>query len=233
MMFYAPDMAETQILPADEARHCLRVLRMGKGDAVNVTDGKGRLYKTVIKGADVNNCTLAVTEVITAPKHWTGFVELAVAPTKNLEKMKWMAEKIVEIGVDCISFINCKFSERREINIEPIRRVMIAAMKQSQKVRLPKLNEIVNFDAFAGNKFDGQKFIAHFDGGEKPTLAKACPPKSRVRIMIGPEGGFSKEEVKLSEKNGFTTVSLGKARLRTETAAIIACQTVHLLEELC
>jgi 16S rRNA (uracil1498-N3)-methyltransferase len=231
-MFYAPDIAVMPVLPVDEARHCLRVLRLNRGDTIDVTDGKGGLYRAALDSTDAGDCRLVVSDVIHPPDPWTGFVEIAVAPTKNYERMEWFVEKAVEIGINRISFINCRFSERHEIKPERIRRVMIAAMKQSLKAILPELREIVDFDRYIVEEFNGISFIAHCHETEKPLLANVCPKGGNVRVLIGPEGDFSEKEVESAINNGIVPVSLGKSRLRTETAALVACQTVHLLEQL-
>jgi 16S rRNA (uracil1498-N3)-methyltransferase len=232
ILFYAPEITENATLPRDEAQHCLRVLRLKKGDMIDVTDGKGNFYRAEIAEASLLNCRIAVIETLPQAKLWKGFLEIAVAPAKNIDRTEWFAEKAVEIGIDRISFLHCRCSERKELKTERIRRVMIAAMKQSLKARLPEISELCNFNKFISQKFEGQRFIAHCHDGEKLLLSKIYSPLENVQIFIGPEGDFTTEEVQLAVKQGFVPVSLGENRLRTETAALVACQTVNLINQI-
>jgi len=228
-LFYAPDIAMNMQLPETEAYHCLKVLRMKKGDALRITDGKGNLYHAEIAEIGFNRCMVNLLETIPQPPFWEKRIEIALAPTKNIDRIEWFAEKATEVGIDKISFLRCRFSERKEISIERIRKIMISAMKQSGKTRLPDLQEMINFKDFIRQNFDGQKFIAHCYQDEKIQLAQAYRKNENVLILIGPEGDFSEEEIDLAKEQGFTPVSLGASRLRTETAALIACQTIHVI----
>jgi 16S rRNA (uracil1498-N3)-methyltransferase len=229
MLFYAPDIATNLQLPETEAHHCLKVLRMQPGDTLRLTDGKGFFYQAEIAEARSNNCKVNLLEVVPQPPLWKGRIEIALAPTKNTDRTEWFAEKATEIGIDKISFLRCRFSERKEMPTERIRKIMISAMKQSEKARLPELQAITGFKEFVRQDFDGQKFIAHCYPDKKLHLVQAYQRNENVLILIGPEGDFSEEEVNLAQEYGFTPVSLGESRLRTETAALTACQTVHIL----
>ncbi|MDR1562006.1 MAG: 16S rRNA (uracil(1498)-N(3))-methyltransferase [Dysgonamonadaceae bacterium] len=233
ILFYAPEVTEIPVLPKDEAQHCLRVLRMREGDIIDLTDGKGNFYKAEITVPEINNCRLIILETIPQTKTWTSFIEIAVAPTKNSDRMEWLAEKAVEIGIDRISFIRSRFSERQEIKTGRIRKIMIAAMKQSLKSTLPGLEEIIDLDSLIRKGFDGSRFIAHCaTGNNPPSLLKVYHAGNNVQVLIGPEGGFSEQEVESAIVNGIIPVSLGKSRLRTETAALVSCQTIQLIEQL-
>jgi len=232
MLFYAPDIALNPQLPETEAHHCLKVLRMQPGDALRLTDGKGFFYQAKIAEIHANRCRVNLLETIPQLPLWKGRIEIALAPTKNSDRMEWFAEKATEIGIDKISFLRCRFSERKEMSIERIRKIIIAAMKQSEKAWLPDLQAMTDFKEFIRQDFDGRKFIAHCYPGEKMPLAQAYCNNESALILIGPEGDFSEEEIKLAEESGFIPVSLGKSRLRTETAALAACQTIHIVNQI-
>ena len=232
MLFYAPDIAIDLQLPETEAHHCLKVLRMQQGDALQLTDGKGFFYQAEIAEIHSNRCTVNLLETIPQPLLWRGKIEIALAPTKNLDRMEWFAEKATEIGIDKISFLHCRFSERKELSTGRIRKIMISAMKQSGKARLPELQELTGFKEFVRQDVEGQKFIAHCYPGEKIRLAQACRSNENVLVLIGPEGDFSEEEINLAKEYGFIPVSLGESRLRTETAALTACQTIHIVNQI-
>ena len=232
LLFYAPDIAVNQQLPETEAHHCLKVLRMKPGDAIRLTDGKGNFYNAEISEINIKRCMVNLLETIPQPPLWKGRIEIALAPTKNTDRMEWFAEKATEIGIDKISFLRCRFSERKEIPIERIRKIMVSAMKQSEKAQLPDLQAITGFNDFIRQDFEGQKFIAHCHHGEKTHLAQAYRKNENVLILIGPEGDFSEEEIISAKEQGFVPVSLGVSRLRTETAALTACHTIHIVNPL-
>lgn len=222
-VFYTPDISTRAELPAEEARHCVRVLRLTQGDEITLTDGKGYFYKADITAADGKRCTVAIKETTFQDPVWPCHLHIAVAPVKNMDRNEWFAEKATEIGFDELTFLNCRFSERKTINAERIEKILISAMKQSLKARLPKLNEMTNFDRFVRRDFPGQKFIAHCYEEEKPLLKNVIRKGEDALVLIGPEGDFSPEEVEKALANGFTPISLGTSRLRTETAALVAC----------
>jgi 16S rRNA (uracil1498-N3)-methyltransferase len=231
LLFYIPDIDRPQ-LPEAEAAHCLKALRMQTGDTVHVTDGKGNLYKAAILETHPKHCRLDILETIPQAPAWKGHITIALAPAKNMERTEWFAEKATEIGIDAIAFLNCRFSERKELKTERINKILISAMKQSLKARLPRLTEMTDFGKFIAQSFESRKFIAHCRQGQKPLLSKIYRPGENALILIGPEGDFSEEEVESAVEQGFTPVSLGESRLRTETAALVACQTVHIINQL-
>ncbi len=227
-VFYTPDIDTCPELPEEEAGHCLRVLRLGVGDEVMLTDGKGFFYKAVISAATGKRCQVKVVEKIEQEKFWKGHLHLAMAPTKNMDRIEWFAEKATEIGFDELSFLNCRFSERKVIKTERIEKIVVSAMKQSLKACKPIVNEMTDFAKFMQRDFQGQKFIAHCYEGEKPLLKEVLKPGEDALVLIGPEGDFSPEEVQKAEALGFQPISLGKSRLRTETAALVAVHMMNL-----
>lgn len=227
-LFYAPDIEKTWELPDDEAAHCLRVLRLNVGDELDITDGKGIFYKTVISSINGKHCHVEPTVIAPSPKGWIGHLHLAIAPTKNIDRIEWLVEKAVEIGVDEITFLNCRFSERKVVKNERIERIVVSAMKQSLKAHKTLVNEIVDFKTFVKRSHCGGKYIAHCYDGVKFPLKDALLYGEDSTILIGPEGDFSIEEVKLAVDSGFTPVTLGNSRLRTETAGLVACHTFNL-----
>lgn len=227
-VFYTPDIDTCPELPEEEAGHCLRVLRLGVGDEVMLTDGKGFFYKAVISAATGKRCQVKVVEKIEQEKFWKGHLHLAMAPTKNMDRIEWFAEKATEIGFDELSFLNCRFSERKVIKTERIEKIVVSAMKQSLKARKPIVNEMTDFAKFMQRDFQGQKFIAHCYEGEKLLLKEVLKPGEDALVLIGPEGDFSPEEVQKAEALGFQPISLGKSRLRTETAALVAVHMMNL-----
>jgi 16S rRNA (uracil1498-N3)-methyltransferase len=232
LLFYAPDIVLNPELPEQESQHCVRVLRKQPGDEIDITDGKGYFYKAQITDAHPKQCKVTIVETRAALAPRQNKIEIAVAPTKNTDRMEWLVEKLTEIGVDTITFLKTRYSERKELKTDRIRKIVVSAMKQSEKGRLPEVQEMTDFKSFIRQDFEGQTCIAHCHPGEKQLLSTAYHKGGNVRILIGPEGDFSEEEVALALTNGFQTISLGDTRLRTETAALVACQTIHILNQL-
>lgn len=230
-VFYTPEIAVNPELPEEEAAHCLRVLRLTVGDEVMLTDGKGLFYKAVISAATGKRCQVKVVESIEQEPFWNGHLHLAMAPTKNMDRIEWFAEKATEIGFNELSFLNCRFSERKVIKTERIEKIVVSAVKQSLKAYKPVVNEMMDFSRFIEKDFSGQKFIAHCYEGEKPLLKDVLVPGQDALVLIGPEGDFSMEEVQKAEAAGFRAISLGKSRLRTETAALVAVHTMNLFNQ--
>jgi 16S rRNA (uracil1498-N3)-methyltransferase len=230
-VFYTPDIAISCEMPEEEAGHCLRVLRLTVGDEVMLTDGKGSFYKAVISAATNKRCQLKVIEELPQEKGWTGWLHLAMAPTKNMDRTEWFAEKATEIGFDELTFLNSRYSERKVIKTERIEKILVSAVKQSLKASKPVLNEMMDFNKFISQEFHGQKFICHCNEGEKKLLKDVVIPGEDAVILIGPEGDFSPEEVTKAMACGFIPVSLGKSRLRTETAALVAVHTLNLFNQ--
>ena len=228
-VFYTPDILTDLELPEEEAGHCLRVLRLGIGSEIMLTDGKGSFYKAVISAATNKRCQVQIIETIPQEPFWKGHLHLAMAPTKNMDRIEWFAEKATEIGFDELSFLNCRFSERKVIKTDRVEKIVVSALKQSLKANKPIVNEMIDFKKFMERDFTGQKFIAHCYEGEKTLLKDAIIPGEDALVLIGPEGDFSREEVEMAESKGFKAISLGKSRLRTETAALVAVHTMNLL----
>ena len=230
-VFYMPDIQEKQELPEEEAGHCLRVLRLSQGDEIMLTDGKGSFYKAVITTTSGKRCLFSIQETLPWQKTWTACLHIAMAPTKNMDRNEWFAEKATEIGFDELTFLNCRFSERKVIKTERIEKILVSAMKQSLKASLPVLNGMTDFMEFISKDFVGQKFIAHCYEGEKQPLQSVLRKGEDALVLVGPEGDFSPEEVEAALAHGFVPVSLGKSRLRTETAALVACHTMNLMNQ--
>lgn len=227
-VFYTPDILSTNELPEEEAQHCIRVLRLSIGDLITLTDGKGSFYKAEITTCTNKRCIVSIKERISQDPLWSGRLHIAMAPTKNMDRNEWFAEKATEIGLDELTFLNSRYSERKVIKTERIEKILVSAIKQSLKARLPQLNEMTDFNSFVTREFKGQKFIAHCHDGEKVQLKDILEPGEETLILIGPEGDFSEEEVKTALDHGFIAISLGQSRLRTETAALVACHTFNL-----
>ena len=230
-VFYTPDIQVSNELPEEEAQHCTRVLRLNIGDEITLTDGKGNFYQAEITAATNKRCQVAIKEPRYQEPLWPCHLHIAMAPTKNMDRNEWFAEKATEIGFDELTFLNCRFSERKVIKTERISKILVSAIKQSLKARLPKLNEMTDFHTFIQQDFEGQKFIAHCYEGEKKQLKEALTPGEDALVLIGPEGDFSEEEVQKAIEHGFVPISLGKSRLRTETAALVACHTLNLMNQ--
>lgn len=221
-------------LPEEEARHALRVLRLQTGDEIRLMDGKGNFLHAEITTATGHRCFYRILSTELQQPAWSGYIHLAMAPTKMNERVEWMAEKATEIGFDELSFLDCQFSERHVMKTDRIDRILVSAVKQSHKARKPKLNEMTDFRHFIETPRDGDKYICHcYDGfGEKPLLNDVVERGKESTVLIGPEGDFSIEEVKFAVANGYRCVSLGKSRLRTETAALAAVHIMHLKNEI-
>lgn len=230
-LFYAPDIKDTLELPQEEAQHAVRVLRLKEGEQISVTDGQGHFYISEIATATQKHCMVNILEEQTQEPLWRGRLEIAVAPTKNMDRMEWLAEKATEIGLDSLTFLDCAFSERRVMKTERIEKILISAMKQSLKARLPHVEGMVRFKDFIHRDFKGQKFICHCYKEEKKELKDLVGKDSDAVVLIGPEGDFSEEEVREALKMGFQPVSLGPSRLRTETAALVACHILNLAHQ--
>ncbi len=231
-MFYTPDILISPFLPEEESQHAIRVLRLQAGDHIELIDGKGGYYKAEIIFPHHKRCEVRILETQTEFHKRPYHLHIAIAPTKNIERLEWFAEKATEIGIDEITPVICRFSERKIIKHDRLEKILISAMKQSLKAYLPKLNEQCTFEQFLKRTDPGQRFIAHcYDENSKKLLSSLYVPKQNATILIGPEGDFSPEEVEQALKAGFVPVSLGESRLRTETAGVVACHTVNLLEE--
>ena len=232
-LFYNPDIKEfsEQInFGKEESKHIVKVLRKKEGDILRITNGKGWLFKAELQFASIKNCIATITERKIKPvKNYN--LHLAVAPTKMNDRYEWFLEKATEIGIDSITPIICDHSERKVIKQERYDKIIQSAMKQSLQCYVPKLNEAIKFNDFIMQKFQGQLFIAHCEESARKSLKNQLSPNKDVTILIGPEGDFSVKEIEMALQHDFIPVTLGKTRLRTETAAIVACHSVAFVNE--
>jgi len=229
-LFYDPQFSGNGLLNEAESKHCINVLRHKLDDIITVTDGKGSFFECKIISAHPKRCELAL--ITQATENERSFkLHLAVAPTKSSDRFEWLLEKAVELGVDEITPLQCNHSERKKVRPERIEKVVVAAMKQSLKARLPKINALTPFKNFIKNTGDYKPFIAHCHSSSKDPLKKCYESGTNALVCIGPEGDFSEQEVSDATALGFTPVSLGESRLRTETAGLIACHTIHLFND--
>lgn len=229
--FYVPQAGECDELPAEEARHAVRVLRLTEGDEIFLIDGEGHFLRCTITLAAPHHCAYRVEETIHQQPTWRGHLHLAIAPTKDMGRMEWMAEKATEVGWDEVSFLDTQFSERRSLRADRIDKIVVAAMKQSRKAWKPVVNELTPFRTFVDSHQEGRRFICHcypeiarqdyFAAISAPQDA-AGPSEDDITVLVGPEGDFSVEEVRYALDRGFESVSLGESRLRTETAGLTA-----------
>lgn len=228
-LFYTQKISgNLAFLEDEEARHCVQVLRRKPGDAISFVDGLGTFYDGKIVEVSKKACVIEIeaqrTEV---PRDF--YVHIAIAPTKNNDRFEWFLEKATEIGIDEITPLLCEHSERKKIRLDRLEKICLAAMKQSLKARLPKLHDLVPFGEFVQQIEAEQKFIAHLEEANTPHLKNNCQPTKNTLILIGPEGDFSNTEIKFAKENNYASVSLGASRLRTETAGMVACHIVNLV----
>ena len=230
--FFVPDAAQQTELPADEAMHALRVLRLKSGDEMFLMDGEGNYYRAQVTIAATHRCFYEILETMPQERQWQGRIHLAIAPTKMMDRIEWMVEKATEIGVDEVSFLNCQFSERRLVKTTRLEKIVVSAVKQSHKAYKPQLHEIESFKAFIHEPREGRKFIAHcYEEVPRSYLFEELKKNGGTEdatVMIGPEGDFSIEEVKMAVEAGWQSVHLGESRLRTETAGLSAIMMMQL-----
>jgi 16S rRNA (uracil1498-N3)-methyltransferase len=231
-LFYTPDIEPSHpqyFLSEEESKHAIRVLRLEAGDKVQLIDGRGGFYDAQIQDAHPKRTILNITSVTPNFNKRNHYLHIAVAPTKNIERLEWFLEKATEIGVDEISLIITQRSERKEVKVDRLNKIITAAIKQSLKAYHPVLNDAVKLNQLLTQPFDGQKFIAHCEAGEKFDLRREIISNSRYLVLIGPEGDFSPAEIELALESDFKPITLGEARLRTETAALEACFEVNFI----
>jgi len=231
-LFYTPDINPSHphyFLTEEESKHCIRVLRLEKGDEVQLIDGKGSLYNASIQDAHPKRTVLQINSVVPAFNKRNHYLHIAIAPTKNIERTEWFLEKATEIGIDEISLIICQRSERKDTKVERLNKIITSAIKQSLKAYHPVLNELLTFNQLLAKPFDGQKFIAHCEKSEKTNLKEELILQGNYLILIGPEGDFTTPEIDDALQNGFKAITLGESRLRTETAGLEACFEVNFL----
>ncbi|QAA83013.1 16S rRNA (uracil(1498)-N(3))-methyltransferase [Aequorivita sp. H23M31] len=234
-LFYNPNILDSEkqvTFDKEESKHIVRVLRMKEGDCFKITNGKGLIFEAEIISAQPKECIAQIlSQEILEPMKY--HLHLAVAPTKLNDRYEWFLEKATEIGISEITPLICDHSERKTIKLERYEKIIQSAMKQSLKAYIPTLNEVISFTDFMNSEFPKtMKFIAHCENTDKKSLKSLLTPKKNITILIGPEGDFSPEEIQLAKKNGFSPVTLGESRLRTETAAIVACHSVAFVNEL-
>ena len=230
-LFFRDDISQSAIeFDREESRHIIKVLRLHKGDFIHITDGKGTLAEAVIIDDSVNGCVSEISKRKKKERERKYNLCIALAPTKNHDRFEWFVEKATEIGADEIIPLICERSERTTVKQERLKNLAIAAIKQSQSVFLPQIGEPVSFNDFIKSKKEEQKFICTLES-TAGHLKDLCKPGSDVVVLIGPEGDFTKEEVNLSAQDGFTAVSLGSSKLRTETAGVVACSVINFVNQ--
>lgn len=234
--FYVPDAEKLTELPAEEANHAIKVLRLKEGDELMLMDGKGSFYRAEVTLVSNHHCMYRIVERQPQQPQWEGRVHLAIAPTKMNDRIEWMAEKATEVGIDELSFLNCQFSERRNLKTERIKKIVVAAVKQSHKAWMPVVNELEPFCQFISRQSSGHRYIAHCYN-EVPRVNlfdELCrlDASEDALVLVGPEGDFSIDEVRYAVSQGFVSVDLGKSRLRTETAGLSAVMMMQLAKQI-
>ncbi len=226
-LFYQPDLTVPYLTP-EESHHAVRVLRLRPNDVVELTDGKGGLGQAVIANTDERKTGVRITRVLQVDRPMAS-IHLAIAPTKNMDRMEWLVEKCTEIGVDKISFLRCKTSERPSMAVDRLRKLAISAMKQSKQAWLPEVSEIISFPDFLSHVNESQRFIAHVDESNPVHLARVAKAGGSTVLLVGPEGDFTAEELSSALEKSFIKVSLGPNRLRTETAGLFGVAVLNMI----
>jgi 16S rRNA (uracil1498-N3)-methyltransferase len=233
-LFYNPSITEksqTFIFDKTESRHIVRVLRKAEGDILEITNGKGVLFTAEISIANDKKCHVNILDYSIQKKPWNYHLHIVIAPTKLNDRIEWFLEKATEIGIDEITPIICHHSERKVVKTERFEKIVLSGMKQSLKFHLPKINEAITFKEFIKSNPTGNLFIAHCEEQDKKTFKHEIKPATDITILIGPEGDFSPTEIEIALQKKYTPVTLGKSRLRTETAALVACHSVAFVNE--
>ena len=243
--FYVPGASTLSELPEEEATHALRVLRLKEGDEMMLMDGEGTFFRASVSMTSGKHCFYQILETLPQQRTWQGHLHLAIAPTKMMERIEWLAEKATEVGFDELSLLDCRFSERRVVKTPRLEKIVISAMKQSRKAWKPVVNEMQDFKSFISQHTEGRRFIAHcyeevprenlFESLQKthpqPLPCREGQGESPLIVLIGPEGDFSIDEVRMAVDAGFVSVDLGKSRLRTETAGLAAVMMMQLSQQ--
>lgn len=231
--FYTPDInSDEYTLSKEESRHCIQVLRKKIGDIIYLVDGKGGYYKATLIGDNPKSCHLKIDNVERNYGKSDIHIHIAIAPTKMNERFEWFLEKSTEIGINEITPIICEHSERKVLKLERMNKILVAAMKQSKQAYFPKLNAAVSFDNFVSNNTTEERYIANCaENDKKKQLKEVIKKGTDTLVLIGPEGDFSQKEIDYAIKHGFYSVSLSNNRLRTETAAIVSCYTINLINQ--
>ena len=231
--FYVPDAATAGQLPDEEAAHAVRVLRMKEGDEMMLMDGKGCYHRAEVTVAATHRCLYRIVDTLPQERQWHGHLHLAIAPTKMMERMEWLAEKATEVGIDELTFLDCQFSERRVVKLPRIEKIVIAAVKQSRKAWTPLLGGMLPFRQFLAAHTTGPRYIAHcYEEVPRVSLfGELQKTQGDALVLIGPEGDFSIDEVRMAVDAGFVSVDLGKSRLRTETAGLAAVMMMQMARQ--
>lgn len=222
---------EQIIFNKEESKHIVRVLRKKENDILYITNGKGFLFNAQITIVNDKKCVAKIVAIEEKKKPWNYYLHIAIAPTKNNNRLEWFLEKATEIGIDEITPIICQNSERRTVKTDRLDKIVQSAMKQSLKFTLPKLNEPIKYTDFIKQEFNGKVCIAHCENSEKSLLKKITKPNEAITILIGPEGDFSIPEIQLASEKKFIPISLGDSRLRTETAGLVAVQNISFINQ--
>ncbi len=233
-LFYNPhinSLTEQFTFDKIESRHIVKVLRKTEGDSLLITNGKGALFNVEILIANDKKCTVKIISEEKKSSPWNYYLHIAIAPTKNNDRLEWFLEKATEIGINEITPLICKHSERKVIKKERLEKVLVSAMKQSLKFKLPKLNDSCSFSDFIKQDFDGEKLIAHCEETDRKSLKSVLKPNQKITLLIGPEGDFSTKEIAIAITNKFIPITLGENRLRTETAGVVAAQSIAFYNE--
>lgn len=233
-LFYSPSIDLTSpdfTFDKDESRHIVKVLRKKTGDQLSLTNGQGAYLLSEIISIEGKKCKVKILEIISKEKPWDYDLHIAIAPTKNIDRFEWFLEKATEIGIDQITPIICEHSERKILKTERLEKIIEAAMKQSLKFNLPKLNKACSFNTFINQNYLEHKFIAHCHYPITKLLKSELQKSKNALILIGPEGDFSKTEIQQAILKGFKEISLGKSRLRTETAGLVAVHTISQINQ--
>jgi len=233
--FYMPDAASANELSHDEATHAVRVLRLTAGSEIVLMDGQGNYHRAEVTMAHGHHCTYRIVESVSQQRQWLFRLHLAIAPTKMMERMEWLAEKATEVGIDNLTFLDCRFSERTTVKTERIEKIVISAMKQSRKAWLPCVEPMTDFKRFITTHTTGLRYIAHcYNEIPRTNLFShlswavgSQPDDADIVVLIGPEGDFSIDEVREALAAGYISVDLGPCRLRTETAGLAALMAMH------
>lgn len=244
--FYVPQAERLTELPEEEALHALRVLRLKEGDELMLMDGEGSFFRAEVTMTAGKHCMYHIVETLPQERPWKGHIHLAIAPTKMLDRIEWLAEKATEVGIDELSLLDCRFSERRTVKLPRLEKIVVSAVKQSRKAWMPKLNEMEDFRRFISAHQHGRRYIAHcYDEVPRMNLfeelygglyadfttnkeQEAQGTSDETLVLVGPEGDFSIDEVRMAVDAGFVSVDLGKSRLRTETAGLAAVMMMQL-----
>lgn len=230
-LFYCPAILHNEFfLSPEESKHCVRVLRKNAGDTIHIIDGQGTFYDASLTDVSSTKCTF---DIVNSAHHDRPayYIHIAIAPTKNTDRTEWFVEKAIEIGVDEITFLRSVHSERTRINLDRIHKKAIGAIKQSIRPYLPEIHDIEQLDSFLKKDFFGQKFVAHLDEASPAYLGRNAAKSNNYLVLVGPEGGFSNGEIELLHEYGYESVKLGDHRLRTETAGVMACSTLNLINQ--